>query len=59
MRRIRTAEEDMEKQLGDRIKVVERAGTQLKNLLWKPDPWNGTGCMTVDCQVCSEEDQDS
>ena len=38
-RRLRTADEVLEEYVGDKVKIVERAGTQLKNLLCNPDPW--------------------
>ena len=56
-RRLRKAEEEMKDTLGDCVKIVEKAGTQVKSLLWKPDPWNGTGCHKKDCPVCEEEEE--
>ena len=40
---------------GYKLKVVERAGSTLKSLLWKADPTE-LDCWTLDCPVCQCED---
>ena len=54
-RKLRQAEEEIEKITGDRIKIVERAGTMLKRILHKSNPWAGGPCGRVDCLVCKHE----
>ena len=38
-RRLRLAEEDLMKQTGVKIKIVERTGRRIVDLLFKADPW--------------------
>ena len=54
-RKLRLAEEAIEKITGDRIKIVEKAGTMLKRVLHKSNPWAGGPCGRPDCLVCSHE----
>jgi type III secretory pathway component EscV len=49
---LRKVEEVMEKMSGMRMKVVEKAGIQLKRILVKTNPWAGTDCQREDCLVC-------
>ena len=55
-KRMRLAEQEIEKITGDRIKVVERAGTMLKRILTKSNPWAGGNCGRIDCLVCRYEE---
>ena len=54
-RRLKEAEAEIEKITGDRVKVVEKAGVMLKNLLHKANPWAGDQCGRQDCLVCRQE----
>ena len=54
-RRLRKIETDLQRTLGDKIKIVEKAGDPLKNMLWKADPWDGSDCWDPGCKVCLEE----
>ena len=54
-KKLRQAEEDIEKLTGDRIKIVEKAGIMLKRVLHKSNPWAGGPCSRPDCLVCSHE----
>ena len=47
---LRKVEEVMEKMSGMRMKVVEKAGIQLKRILVKTNPWAGTDCQREDCE---------
>ena len=40
--------------LGFRIKIVERAGTSLKNLLPNTNPWSGSHCSRKECITCNQ-----
>ena len=44
----------MESMMGFRIKVVERAGTCLKNVLPNTNPWAGEHCSRKDCVTCNQ-----
>ena len=54
-RKLRLAEEEIEKITGDKIKIVERAGIMLKRVLFKSNPWAGGHCGRSECLVCSHE----
>ena len=43
---------------GEGVKMVERAGMSIKNLIWTADPWGGVPCRSLDCGVCQNEDQE-
>ena len=49
---LREAEEELGKQTGFKIKIVE-SGTRLVDLLHKSDPWQGKDCHREGCLVCS------
>ena len=38
---------------GDRVKIVERSGTKLRNLLVSSDPWSNTKCEDNKCLICT------
>ena len=40
--------------LGFKVKVVERAGTSLKNLLPNTNPWAGAHCSRTECITCNQ-----
>ena len=44
--------------LGFRIKVVERAGTCLKNILPNTNPWPGEHCSRSQCITCNQESEE-
>ena len=54
-RRLREVETEIEKISGDRVKVVEKAGVMLKNILHKANPWAGDQCGRQECLVCRQE----
>ena len=51
-RRLREAEMKLEEQTGIRIKIVERTGTQLVDILHRSNPWQGQDCQCEDCLLC-------
>ena len=50
--RLRENEERMEKLTGYRLKIVEKGGTKLVDILHKSNPWAGEDCMRKDCLLC-------
>ena len=51
-RRMREAETNLQEITGYRVKIVERTGTKLEDLLHKADPWQGTPCEREMCMLC-------
>ena len=51
--RLRDNEERMEKQTGYRLKIVEKGGTKLVDILHKANPLAGEDCKRRDCLLCS------
>ena len=51
-RRLRQAETDLYNLTGDKIKIVERTGTTLKDLLHNTNPWAGQNCGRKGCMIC-------
>ena len=52
-RRLRETEQELEKQSGFRIKIVEKTGQKLMDLLHKADPWQGQDCERPQCILCT------
>ena len=44
----------MEELMGFKIKVVERAGTALKDLFSPTNIWRGGACSRLDCTTCTQ-----
>ena len=51
-KRLREVETDMEKHTGNKLKIVERSGTKLIDLIHKSDPWEGEDCGREGCILC-------
>ena len=51
-RRLREVESKLGKQTGVRIKVVEKVGNKLVDLLHQSDPWQGADCQREKCLPC-------
>ena len=47
----------MEMLTGTRIKIVEKAGIQLKQLIVKSNPWAGRDCMREECLICQTREE--
>ena len=43
-RRLRESEEEMLKMTGYKVKIVERSGRSLTQILTKSNPWGGEDC---------------
>ena len=51
-KRMREAESSLQDMTGYRLKIVERAGTKLEDVLTKADPWQGQECGRPKCLLC-------
>ena len=58
-RRMREAEEVLARITGWRVKIVERSGTTMKQLLVKADPWDGGTCGREECMPCKSGEDNS
>ena len=54
---IRQAEERLEVLTGYRLKVVERPGSKLEDILTKSNPWQGQDCGRQDCLLCQTKEK--
>ena len=54
-KRLRKAEEKLEDLTGYRIKIVERAGSKLKDLIHSSNPRSGKLCERLDCLLCKSK----
>ena len=52
-RRLREEESKLEDQTGYRIKIVERTGSRLVDLLHRSNPWQGEDCRRPGCLLCT------
>ena len=52
VKRLRNAENELAKQTGIKIKMVEKAGVKLVDQLHKSDPWEGGDCERENCLLC-------
>ena len=57
VRRLRNREQELKGSIGRKIKFVERAGTTIKSILIRNDPWNHKDCGRSKCIPCSQADQ--
>ena len=51
-RRLREVEMEQEKASGFRIKIVERSGMRLVDMLHRANPWQGQDCKRPKCLLC-------
>ena len=54
-RRVRAKLSELEKVGKIKVKIVERSGTKLQELLHKSNVWEERDCLRDDCWVCTEE----
>ena len=52
VKRLKVAEQELAKQTGIKIKMVEKAGIKLVDILHKSDPWQGQDCGREKCLLC-------
>ena len=50
---LREKEEKIVEVTGDRVKVVEKAGRKLEDMIAGKDPWKGADCGRKNCLICS------
>ena len=50
---LRKNEEFLQEITGERVKIVEKAGTKLEDILTKTDPWKGLDCGRENCFLCA------
>ena len=53
---LQKVENRIAKIIGERIKIVERGGRMIKDILHKSNPWKGGKCQNKDCLVCVNGD---
>ena len=51
-KQLRQAEEELGMRTGYKIKIVERTGTKIEDILHKSDPWQGQDCERQGCLIC-------
>ena len=51
-RELRSAENIIGARTGAKLKMVERCGGKLMDILTTPDPWKGSDCMREGCLLC-------
>ena len=52
---LREKEEKLQDVTGDRVKIVEKAGRKLENILASGDPWKGMDCKRPNCFLCNSK----
>ena len=50
---LRKKEIELERITGDKVKVVEKAGRKLEDILANGDPWRGLDCGRENCFLCN------
>ena len=55
--KLREAEEKLATLTGYKLKIVERAGTKLEDLLTKSNPWQGIDCGRKLCLLCETKEK--
>ena len=50
---LRTKELEIQKVTGNRIKIVEKSGNKLEDILTGSDPWKGADCGRNNCFLCN------
>ena len=56
-KRIRAAEQDLQKFCSSKVKIVEETGNMAKSLVHKANHWAGDDCGRDDCMVCVNGDE--
>ena len=52
-KKMREAESSLQQMTGYRLKIVERAGQKLEDVLTKANPWQGQDCEREKCLLCA------
>ena len=51
-KKLRENEEQVSKITKNRVKIVERTGVKLQDVLTKANPWKGQDCERKNCLLC-------
>ena len=51
-KKLRENEEDLVKITGTKVKIIERTGTKIQDLLTRSNPWKGSDCERQNCLLC-------
>ena len=57
--RLRESEETMCGMTGYKLKIVEKGGTKLVDILHKANPWAGQHCERAKCMLCTTKQQEA
>ena len=49
---LRTNEEQLAKITKSKVKIVERAGVKIQDILTSSNPWKGDDCLRTNCMLC-------
>ena len=59
LERIKTIEHDLSKVSRRKVKVVEKSGMKLQDILTMSDPWGDAPCERQDCLMCQGGDRET
>ena len=51
-KKLRENEEHLVKITGTKVKIIERTGTKIQDLLTRSNPWKGADCERQNCLLC-------
>ena len=51
--RIKAVEDDLNKISRRKVRVVEKCGTKVQDILTMSDPWGDTPCERMNCLMCT------
>ena len=57
IKKLRENEEKIAKFTKHKIKLVERAGIKLQDVLTKSNPWKGEDCQRTNCLLCHTKNE--
>ena len=52
---LRDNEEKLESMTGTRLKIIERTGVKIQDMLTKSNPWQGQDCLRQNCLLCNSK----
>ena len=56
-KKMREAEVSLQSLTGYKLKIVERSGDKLEDILHKSDPWQGQDCLREACLLCQTKEK--
>ena len=54
-KKLRNSEEKLDELTVSRVKIVEKAGRKIQDILTQSDPWKGTDCIRENCLLCNSK----